>query len=1066
MNEMQLGHHRNERVDREATVRTTKRAQHGDGETPAGSPGNVIRVLMLEDVEADAALIEREFLRSGIPVEAHRVEDQEAFLRELDSFAPDLILADYSLPRYDGLSALDVVLRLHPEIPFIFVSGTMGEEFAIEGLKRGATDYVLKNRLSGLVPSVRRALREAEQYEKRKMVERALSESERKFRMLFNGANDAITVRDLGEQAAPGKFIEVNDVACRQLGYTKEELLKFSTEKVASLEQADGLESFMSRLKTDKYVLYEAVRLGKKVGKIPVEINAHLVELNGQLAILSIARDITERKRDEEKLRKANRALKTLSECNQLQVRASDEQSLLRNICRVIVEAGGYRLAWVGFSEKGGEKGIRIAARAGTDDDVPERVTFIDPSTGRAHPAFAALRSGTLAVARDIKTIPKGDPWRDAALDRGHRSALALPLAIDGNATGVLSIFAGAPDAFDEKEVELLSEMADDLTYGIRAFRTAAERTRADEALQESEKRYKRLIESVTDYIYNVRVEDGVPVKTVHSPSCIAVTGYSSEEYEADPHLWFRMVHEEDREAVMNQSKIVLSGWAAAALEHRIIHKNGAVRWVKNTPVPRYDERQRLLSYDGLVVDITERKLAEHKLKHVAYYDSLTDLPNRELFSDRLRQAQIQARRHGSMLAVMFLDLDRFKSINDTLGHTIGDLLLRSVSERLLHCVREGDTVARLGGDEFIILLADMTQAQAATTVAKKIHGALLKSFALSGQEFFITTSIGISLFPSDGADADTLIKNADLAMYQAKAQGRNNYQFYTPAMNAGSLRRLVLESNLRKALEREEFILHYQPVVELSSGRITGTEALVRWQHPELGLLHPVEFIPLAEETGLIIPLGGWILEKVCIQAKAWQKSGFSPIRMSVNLSMRQFTHNAVTGTVSKALEKSDLDPGLLELELTESAVMQNAKQTIAALHELKSTGIQLSLDDFGTGYSSLSYLKNLPLNKLKLDQSFVNSLARQSTNEAISKAIIGLAHSLNLQVIAEGVETVDQLELLRSLRCDEVQGYLFSRPMPAEEMTRLVKEERAVCSNRHFPQTAPVWNDPPARC
>jgi diguanylate cyclase (GGDEF)-like protein/PAS domain S-box-containing protein len=594
--------------------------------------------------------------------------------------------------------------------------------------------------------------------------------------------------------------------------------------------------------------------------------------------------------------------------------------------------------------------------------------------------------------------------------------------------------------------------------------RDIAERQRDKETLQQSERRYKRLIESVTDYIYSVQVKDGVPIRTIHAPGCAAVTGYSSEEYESDPYLWLRMVHEEDREEVMNQAALILSGRSAAPLEHRIVHKCGEVRWVKNTPVPRYDAQQRLVSYDGLVVDITERKLVEQKLKHVAYYDGLTDLPNRELFSDRLRQAQIQARRRGKMLAVLFLDLDRFKSINDTLGHTTGDLLLQTVSKRLQLCVREGDTVARLGGDEFIILLTDMETAAAAETVAKKIRQALLNGFTLSGREFFITTSIGISLFPSDGGDVDTLIKNADLAMYKAKAEGRNNYQFYTQALNTGALRRLILESNLRKAIEREEFVLHYQPVVNLATGRIVGTEALVRWQHPELGLLHPSEFIPLAEETGLIIPLGEWVLEKGCQQAMEWQDIGPAPFRLSVNLSMRQFAHSAVTGTVLKALQKSALDPHLLELELTESMVMQNTQLTIATLHELKSAGIQLSLDDFGTGYSSISYLKNLPLNKLKLDHSFVSSLAKASANEAISKAIINLAHSLNLQVVAEGVETFDQLELLRSLECDEVQGFLFSSPLSAENMTRLMHEERSGNGNLRHCKAPPVFQNTPA--
>jgi diguanylate cyclase (GGDEF)-like protein len=502
------------------------------------------------------------------------------------------------------------------------------------------------------------------------------------------------------------------------------------------------------------------------------------------------------------------------------------------------------------------------------------------------------------------------------------------------------------------------------------------------------------------------------------------------------------MIHEEDRQAVMEQADAVLSRKSAYPLEHRIIHKDGRMRWIKNTPVPRIDQQGHLIAYDGLVSDITDRKQAEQKLTHIAYYDALTNLPNRELFRDRLRQAIIQARRHKRMFAVMILDLDRFKGINDTLGHKIGDSLLQYVSERLVNSIREGDTVARLGGDEFIILFPDIAQARDASFVAQKIHNTLLKGFLLDSQELFITASIGISLYPSDGTDVDTLIKNADVAMYQAKAQGRNNYQFYTPTMNTEALSKLMLENNLRKALERKEFVLHYQPLVELSTGRITGAEALVRWKHPRLGLLSPLEFIPIAEETGLIVPIGEWILENVCVQGKTWNEMGLSPFRMTVNLSMRQFAHDAVLKTVLNALEKSDLDPDHLELELTESIVMQNAEQTIVTLHELKSAGIQISLDDFGTGFSSLSYLKNLPLNRLKLDRSFVSGLAKETKNESISKAIIGIAHSLSLKVIAEGVETFDQLELLRSWKCDEVQGFLFSRPIPVEEITRLMTD------------------------
>lgn len=559
-------------------------------------------------------------------------------------------------------------------------------------------------------------------------------------------------------------------------------------------------------------------------------------------------------------------------------------------------------------------------------------------------------------------------------------------------------------------------------------------------AIVQSDARYKRLLDSLTDYTYTVMIENGSVASSKHGPGCAAVTGFSSEEFDADPFLWYRMVHDADRPAVLEMASQIIEGKTPPPLEHRIIHRDGSVRWIKNTLVPHYDQG-RLVSYDGLVSNITDRKQAEQKLRHASYYDSLTDLPNRELFRDRLRQALIQARRHGRMLAVMVLDLDRFKGINETLGHTMGDLLLRAVAERLAGCVREDDTVARPGGDEFIILFADMAGAQDAALVARKIHEALIKSFSLGGREYFITTSIGISLYPSHGADVDTLIKNADAALYQAKAGGRNNHQFYIEAMHAGADKKLFLENSLRQAIDREEFTIHYQPLVDLASGRTTGAEALVRWQHPELGLLSPLEFIPLAEETGLIIPLGDWILQKACQQARQWRDAGFPPLRVSVNLSMRQFSQNAVTDTVLKAINTAQLSPGLLELELTESMVMNNAESTIASLRELKSIGVHLSLDDFGTGYSSLSRLKDLPLSTLKLDQSFVSSITRDRSNAAISRAIIGLSHNLDLRVIAEGVETTDQLEFLRGLECDGVQGYLFSRPLPAADMTAFMQ-------------------------
>ena len=437
-----------------------------------------------------------------------------------------------------------------------------------------------------------------------------------------------------------------------------------------------------------------------------------------------------------------------------------------------------------------------------------------------------------------------------------------------------------------------------------------------------------------------------------------------------------------------------------------------------------------------------QRLRAEERVEHQAHYDLLTDLPNRVMFNDRLILALAHANRHRKMLAILFVDLDRFKTIVDTLGHAIGDHVLRGVAERLSGSLEEGDTLARLGGDEFVILLPQIHRADKAVKLAQKVLEALKPAFYFSGHELHITTSIGIALYPYDGEDADTLLKNADTALYRAKEQGRNNYQLYTPAMNARAFERLALENSLRKALERKEFLLHYQPQQDLKTGEITGMEALLRWQHPDLGLVYPAEFISLAEETGLIVPLGEWVLRTAAAQNKAWQKSGLPPLVVAVNLSARQFQHHDLVESVARVLKETGLDARWLELEITESIAMQNADYTIIILRDLKEMGIQISMDDFGTGYSSLSYLKKFPIDTLKIDQSFVRDLSTDANDAAIANAIIVLAHSLKLKVVAEGVETAEQKAFLKEHDCDKTQGYLFSNPVPAALFENLIRQ------------------------
>jgi diguanylate cyclase (GGDEF)-like protein/PAS domain S-box-containing protein len=456
-------------------------------------------------------------------------------------------------------------------------------------------------------------------------------------------------------------------------------------------------------------------------------------------------------------------------------------------------------------------------------------------------------------------------------------------------------------------------------------------------------------------------------------------------------------------------------------------------------------------------LDIRDRKRVEQEMQELTFHDSLTGLPNQTLLKDRLSQAIAQAGRDQRLVGVLFLDMDRFKGVNEILGHSRGDLLLKIVAKRLNRCVRRTDTVARLGGDEFVLVMTALNHADDVAVIAQKILDSLARPFDLDGQEIYSTASLGIALYPLDGTDVDALLRSADIALYQAKELSRNTYQFFSQEMNVKTVERLALETSLRRALERNELFLHFQPQIDVGSGLIIGMEALLRWQHPERGLVSPARFIPLAEETGLIIPIGEWVLRQACAQNRAWQESGFPPLRMAVNLSIKQFRQRNLLQTVAQALADTGLAPEFLELELTESCLMENPEETCTTLRELKRMGVQLAIDDFGTGYSSLSYLKMFPIDRLKIAQYFVRDIISDPDDAAIAEAIIALAHSLKLRVIAEGVETREQLEFLRQRRCDEMQGYYLGRPVATEEFTRILEREH---SQR---QGLPVPGEPP---
>lgn len=440
--------------------------------------------------------------------------------------------------------------------------------------------------------------------------------------------------------------------------------------------------------------------------------------------------------------------------------------------------------------------------------------------------------------------------------------------------------------------------------------------------------------------------------------------------------------------------------------------------------------------------NITEKKLFEKRMDYLAHYDSLTGLPNRLLIGHKLTQTLTHASHNDMQAAVLFLDLDGFKLVNDTMGHKTGDELLKSVAERLMKCCGESALLARMGGDEFVIVLPQVGSSEEVTRFAKRVLNAFSRVFDLEGCETFISTSIGISLYPAHGTDVETLVKNADAAMYRAKECGRDGYYFYDDTLNAAATERMAMENSLRRALEREEFVVYYQPRVDVVSGAILGAEALVRWRHPELGLVFPNEFIPLAEETGLVVPISEWVLRKACVQNKAWQDVGLPPIEIAVNISARQFQRRNILATVKSALNESGLDPKYLDIELTESTVMQRPDLAAAALGKMKNMGVRISIDDFGTGYSSLSYLKRFPVDALKVDRSFIRDITTNPDDAAITRAVVAMSHSLNLKVVAEGVETLEQLRYLFELGCDQMQGYFVSAALPADQFEEFFKQ------------------------
>ncbi len=738
------------------------------------------------------------------------------------------------------------------------------------------------------------------------------------------------------------------------------------------------------------------------------------------VAFALITHDITEQEFLEHELSKTRRSLEILNRCNQVLIHADNEAQLLTEICQAIVENGGYSLAWIGLAEQDIERRVHPVAHFGFDEGYLEqlKVSWSDNELGRG-PVGTSIRNNLPVVIKNIEDDASFMPWREQALQRGYQSVASLPLRENDNVIGALAIYAPEPNAFGTQEISLLSELVFNLAHGIRSLRQACE--------------LRKLMLAVEQSPVSVMITDKHGKIEYVNPRFTKVSGYSSDEVRGKNPRLLKSSHISS--ALYDDLwKTISSGhiWQGE-LQNR--SKQGRLFIEYATISPVINSHGEITHYMAVKEDITERKAFEERLWQQTNFDPLTKLPNRALLLDRLDQAMARAHREKTRIALLLIDLDNFKTVNDSLGHEVGDVFLLQVAKRLQSLVREGDTLARIGGDEFALILSHADTLYELEESAEKILHSLTPALEIDGNDLFVSASIGIALHPQDGATSGELLKNADAAMYRAKGSGRGTYRFFTPELNHQLEQRLLLETRLRGALERKELSVYYQPQTDCSEGIVVGNEALLRWHSPELGTIQPDHFIPLAEESGLIIEIGRWVLEQACIEARRWHDAGYPHLHVSVNLSLRQFQHHGLVASVRKALNDSGLPPRALELEVTETILMKDVDHVAETLRQLKTLGVKLALDDFGTGYSSLSYLKRFPFDALKIDRAFVRDVITNQDDAALCEAIIAMGQRLKLKVIAEGVETEEQYIYLCSRGADLLQGYYFGRAVSGEE-------------------------------
>lgn len=773
----------------------------------------------------------------------------------------------------------------------------------------------------------------------------------------------------------------------------------------------------------------EVIAVSKKGENFPVDLAVSEVLIDKKVYFIGIVRDITLRQRNQEQLRQMTRTYAVLSNCNRTLIHAGNEDCFLYDFCKVIVTTGDYLAAWVDYIDEH-SKPDKLKAYARFQVNCSQ-IGKLDMDW---YPAEVALIEGQSVIAHDVLNDLRFSSWRKELQSIDCNTIICLLIKLDEQIIGVLSICASEKNFFSIQEFNLFEELVEDLAYGIKTLRANEEQ----KELQKTLLLRNHALESAKNGITIADITlPGHPI--VYANRAFGeITGYEPAMVLGKS---VALLHGEDKnQPELKTIKNAIEKREPAQATLRNYHKDGTLFWNQLNIAPVTIDEKETTHFVGIIDDVTELKVYQERLEYQASHDELTGLTNRTCLNDRLSLSIAHAKRNKKEVYVLFLDLDNFKDINDSLGHSLGDGLLRGMAKRLKNFARNEDTVARIGGDEFVLILSSLNKVEDLLTVVNRLVSEVTQPIKVNENILRVTSSIGISAYPYDGETSELLIKNADIAMYEAKKQGRNKYCFYTLELNQHLLRRLNLEKDLHVAIQTNQFTLYYQPKYDLKKSLITGVETLIRWEHPESGMIPPDQFVPVAEDNNLIIPIGEWVLREACRQLKEWHLAGFPAITISVNVSVKQLQLDDFDEVITNILNETELEPQYLDIEITESAVMNNPEKAAIILNKLKAKGIQISMDDFGTGYSSLSYLKRFPFDTLKIDKEFIRDIPDEKDGVVLVKTIIQLAKSLGIKVIAEGVENIEQMEFLAHKECDEIQGYFISRPLPREEIEVLL--------------------------